>query len=238
MSKYEKFFGTWAKPLKPFLDSDHWKEIGQSIQQMVEQKKPIFPTYSQMFKPFQLCPYEEVKVVILTANPVADGVYDGIPWGSYPAELIKPHIKPKSGDSKQLAILDKVLTAVKRDYPESTLIPSDLDLSRWCRQGVLMLNANLTGVKPPKTEVHLALWMPFIEYLLGMLKRQKCGLIYVMAGEIVDRYIPFINIMQNELIQVEHPIRAVREARDWNHNGLFEYINRVSYLINDKKINW
>jgi uracil-DNA glycosylase len=237
MNKYEKFFGTWATPLNAFLESEHWESIGKSIKQMQSEGKEIFPTFSQMFSPFRLCPYDELKVVIITVNPLTDGEYNGIPWGSYPAELIKPNIKPKAGDSRQLQILDKVLTAVKKDFPESPLIPSDLDLSRWCKQGVLMLNTNLTAIRGKK-EVHFALWHPFVEYVMGMLKRQKSGIIYVLAGENAKIFRPMINLMQNDIIPVEHPITAVQKDRDWEHAGLFAYINRVLSLINDKKIKW
>lgn len=237
MSKYGKFFGSWETPLLPFLESEHWTKIGDEIKEMQKAGKKIFPTYSEIFKPFQLCPFEDLKVVILTSNPFTDGQYNGIPFGSYPSELIKPNTKPKTGDSRPLAVLDKVLAAVKKDFPETSLKPSDLNLERWCKQGVLMLNCNLTRTEGDRLP-HLNLWKPFIEYLMGALKRQKCGIIYVLVGAVGQNFREYINLMQNDIIPVEHPISAVKEDRDWNHAGLFSYINRVSTLINDKKIKW
>lgn len=234
MSKYTKWFGSWTEIMTPFLESPEWKEIGKTINPLIGNEiKDIM----DIFRPFLTCPFDELKVVLLTHNPFKEGQYNGIPFGSYPSDLIKPGIKPKLADSKTLQMLDKVLTAVKKDYPKTKLKPSDLNLERWCKQGVFMLNVNpTTGTK--KGDYHLVLWKPFITYLMGALKRHKCGIIYVLAGEFAKGYRYHINLMQNDVVPLEHPIIAMKEVRDWNHQNVFQYINRVSLMVHNKKIQW
>lgn len=212
----EKMLGTgWYTKLKPFLDSDEFKKIGRTLKSL----KDVTPNFDRTFKAFELCPYEKLKVVILTNN-------------SYEKQM---HGVALSGKGKY-DVLSQVMLQCK-EFHDFINLDFNTTLAKWSRQGVLMLNCDLSSIKG-QTRVHLDLWKPFIEYIMKMLAEYNTGIIYVLMGEQAMKFRPLINLKANDIVPLEHPVIAVREKRPWRDMDMFNYINRVSNLINNEKIKW
>jgi uracil-DNA glycosylase len=213
----EKILGTgWYNKLKPFLDSDEFKKIGRTLKDI----ENITPDFDRTFKAFELCPYEKLKVVMLMNN-------------SYEQAM---HGVGLSGKG-QYDVLSQVMFQCKefQDFIDKDF---NTTLVKWSRQGVLLLNCDLTSIKG-QTRVHLELWKPFIEYIMRMLAQYNTGIIYVTLGKYAERnYRHLINLKQNDLIPLEHPMESIIKKRPWEHQDMFNYINRVSNLINNEKIKW
>jgi uracil-DNA glycosylase len=212
MNKLESYFGSWYEKLSPFLNSPSFKTILTSL----KTSENVTPFFNLAFKAFELCPFDKLKVVILTNNSYEKGMlgmaFTG--YGKYPI------------DEK---VLGDLLWKTEQDRFDKFI--------NWAKQGVLLLNTDLTSIKG-QTKVHIKLWEPFIEYLMTMLRTERPGTIYVLAGDVAQSWRPYINLKENDIIPVEHPMVAFAKKRPWVHGDMFNYINRVSNLINDKKINW
>lgn len=228
MNKLETLFGLgWYTKLRPFLESDEFKKIGHTLKDL----KNVTPSFDKVFKAFQLCPYEKLKVVILTNNP-HNLEMDGLALSGR-----SDSDSPLSGEGfGGPGILDSVTDAIQIDFPgikfEYKGIPD-----RWATQGVLLLNTDLTSIKG-STNVHNDLWRPFIEFVMKTLAEYNNGIIYCLLGKKAEEYRKFINLKSNDIIPLEHPMISIIKGRTWQHGGMFEYINRVSNLINNEKINW
>lgn len=217
MEKLKALFGEgWYNKLHPFLESEEFRTIGRHLRGLVD----VTPDFDKTFKAFELCPYEKLKVVVLTNN-------------SYEKAM---HGVALSGKG-EYDILSQVMFQAKefQDFIDKDF---NTTLVKWSRQGVLMLNCDLTSIKG-QTRVHLELWKPFIEYVMKILAEYNTGIIYVTLGKYAERnYRHLINLKQNDLIPLEHPMEAIIKKRPWEHQNMFEYINRVSSLINNEKIKW
>lgn len=228
MNKYEQMFGTgWYNKLRPFLESDEFKNIGRTLKDIPN----LTPTFDKVFKAFQLCPYEKLKVVVLTTNP-HNLEMDGLALSGH-SDNDSPLAEEAFGGP---GILNSVADAIRIDYPDKKFDYKGIP-ERWATQGVLLLNVDLTSIKG-QTGVHIKLWEPFIGYVLQVLREYNTGVIYCLLGRQVESWRVCIDLKQNDIIPVEHPMISVVKNRPWKHSGMFEYINRVSNLINNEKINW
>ena len=99
-------------------------------------KTEVFPEKKSVFKAFELTPLHDVRVVLL---------------GQDPYHQRKPNGKPRaqglsfsvSKDDDIPVSLKNIYQEIKNEYPEYNP-PKHGDLSRWARQGVLLLNSSLT----------------------------------------------------------------------------------------------
>lgn len=232
MNKYEKLFGSWEPKLRPFLESEEFKKIGKTLKEQSDKHPLVFPAFEDMFNAFKYCPYSELKVVILTSNPIdpcAGG--DGIAFSQSNSLPEGPGV-----DSLAYKLQDVIFDAIMEDFPETSEMSRNPDLTRWAEQGVLLLNCNLSTNFSGKPSFEL--WKPFVQYVMRVLNQYNTGLIFCLVGTEAQKHRELINLKANDIIPIEHPIGAVLKNRKWNHQGMFEYINRASGFINNKTINW
>jgi uracil-DNA glycosylase len=228
VSKYEKIFGPgWYKKLKPFLESEDFKKIGRKLKADQEAGIKIYPLFDDVFRAFKECPYEDLAVVMLTNNAYLKGEMDGLAFSSDKVESMSD-IPP---------VLTKIFDAVEEDVADGLYLDRDNDLTRWARQGVLLLNCDLTTEKG-KPGSHIDLWKPFIEYVMKMLRDCNTGLIYCFIGKQSGHHLLAVNEECNDKYIIEHPMNAVIKKRNWKHKQLFSSINRVTNFLNNKEIKW
>ena len=111
--------------LKEFLNP-----IKKRISEISLQKKKIFPHKEDIFRAFELTPFEKVKVIILGQDP-----YHGINQANGLAFSV----------NKDIRFPPSLLNIFKEYSTDLNLpIPSDGDLSGWAKQGVLLINSILT----------------------------------------------------------------------------------------------
>lgn len=216
--------GTWANPLSEFIKSPAFRTIGMTLKRMIDEGQPVMPFHShQIFEAFHLCPWDKVKVVILTNDPYLGYERDGLAlsapgakWGPTP-------------------VLTKVFQAINEDMYNGLPVRHHNELGRWATQGILLLNCDITSIRG-KRGAHLELWKPFIEQVIQALS-QKVGVIFCLLGSEAQKYKDLIHEDQ-EVHCIEHPMRAVAENRDWNHDGIFDYLSRYCGFMFNKEINW
>lgn len=222
-NKYEQMVGKeWASKLGPFFDSSEFRNIGKILKHLTDNGTEVFPSYSDIFNAFRLCDFNSVKVVFLTSNCLVEGEGNGLAF-SYKKECEKTPIGEKILD----ALADDLDEVVYRDY----------DLSDWAKQGVLLLNVDLSTVKG-KFGSHIELWKPFTKYVMEQLSLYQTGVIYVLIGKEAHKYKDLINNKSNDIYLLEHPMIAVAKKRRWEHQNIFETINRITPFLHSFTINW
>jgi len=227
ITKYDKLFGEgWARILSPFLESEEFKTIGKYLKQQVNAGKKIYPTFDDMFRAFKECPYEELNAVWLTNNAYQSQM-DGIAF-SVSEESITVTPDP----------LIKIFDAIEQDVAKGLYLHRVNDLTRWANQGILLLNCDLSTEKGAKPGVHLDLWKPFIEFVLKTLSEYNPGLFYVLIGTKSSSYSSCINAENNHILELEHPMMAVKEKRPWRHKNVFHEISLFSKFMNNTVIDW
>lgn len=213
--KLEEYFGRWMR----VIDKKELLTILSKLE--VEYKrKPICPMQGDVFKAFKLCPYDNLKVVMLGQDPYPQkGVATGLLFGNK-KEVDEENLSPSLQIVKEAAI--------NLEIPHKSII-FDQTLESWARQGILMINTALT-VEMNRIGSHVMLWRPFVASLLKKLSENETGIIYVLFGKQAQTFKPYINKQFNIILEENHPAYFARtESR--MPSTVF---NQISKLTKDK----
>jgi uracil DNA glycosylase len=111
----------------------------------------------------------------------------------------------------------------------------DCSLTKWVNQNVLLLNASLTLNVDNKSDYYDE-WKPFINYVIKIVSL-KTDVIWLLVGKKSQSYKEIINPMHT-VIEIEHPVTANKEKREWRHENIFNRINDVLERQNKPLIKW
>ena len=224
---YEKLKGTgWDDALRTYLLGDSFQTLLNELVKLRNQGKRITPPLKDVFRAFQECPVDKVRVVMIGQDPYPQfGVADGIAFSC--------------GNTKYPeASLRYMMKEISLTVPEEERDPvQSADLRRWSNQGLLMLNCALT-TNVGEIGKHYELWSDFIANVLDYLAWNKQGIIYVMLGKKAQEWDDYI-YDSNHKILVSHPASAAYNKQSrWESNNLFNQINQHISLAKQTSIIW
>ena len=161
----------------------------------------IYPPAAQMLRAFDACPFTATKVVILGQDPYhGDGQANGLCFA------VNAGVAPPPSLRNIFKELDADL-----DHPVSR----DPDLTRWARQGVLLLNATLT-VRAGQAGSHQTKgWEQFTDAAISALSREREGIVFLLWGNYARRKGCGINRAKHKVLESAHPSPLSA------HNGFF-----------------
>lgn len=221
--------------LKTFIRDKEWLEIiapilnehPEILKTLSEEKKlyPIYPAQINIFRAFNLCSLDNMKVVILGEDPYhTPGVADGLAFSC------KTHIPPS---------LKNILKEVERDIHGglNLNIFENGDLTRWATQGVLLLNTALT-VRAKEPESHIKLWEPFtIDLIKAINKRDDLKfLVFLLWGEKAKVYQKYIDMTKNTVFSAAHP--SPFSVHGFHGCAHFSKTNNYLKYMHNKTIEW
>ena len=189
----EEYFGDWKK----VIDKKELFEVTNKVMSIAK-TKPRCPDIPDIFRAFELCPYNNLKIVMLGQDPYPQkGVATGVLFGN-------------RADIKELSPSLNIIkeAAINFEVPHYC-INFDPTLESWAKQGILMINSALT-VEMNKIGSHVMIWRNFISCLLKHLSQRETGLIYVLFGKQAQTFEPYINKQFNTIINMEHPAYFAR----------------------------
>ncbi len=154
-----KIEDSWKEKLLEDIDKEYFKKLVGFVKDEYT-KGSVLPKKDQIFRAFELCPFDKVKVVILGQDP-------------YPT-LGHAHGLCFSCDVT-VRPLPKSLKNIFKEY-ESDLglpMPKNGDLSNWAKEGVLLLNTVLT-VREGEANSHANYgWEDFTDTVIQQLNKEK-----------------------------------------------------------------
>lgn len=218
----EEYFGRWMRVIDKRELESVLSKLGPEYK-----RKPICPAQSNVFKAFEACPYDKLKVVMLGQDPypqkgVATGILLGNKEGTRDEDL-----------SPSLQIIKEA--AINFEIPHNCII-FDPTLESWAKQGILMINSALT-VEMNKIGSHVMLWRPFIASLLKKLSENETGIIYVLFGKQAQTFKPYINKQFNTVLEENHPAYFARTGEAMPHT-VFEQISKLTKGMYGMPITW
>ena len=218
----EEYFGRWMRVIDKRELESVLSKLGPEYK-----RKPICPAQNNVFKAFEVCPYDKLKVVMLSQDPypqkgVATGILFGNKEGTRDEDL-----------SPSLQIVKEA--AINFEIPHNCII-FDPTLESWAKQGILMINSALT-VEMNKIGSHVMLWRPFITSLLKKLSENKTGIIYVLFGKQAQTFKPYINKQFNIVLEENHPAYFARTGEAMPHT-VFEQISKLTKEMYEIPITW
>lgn len=215
----------WAVKLRGFIYSSDFDNIIKQLARLSLDGKRFTPKLSQMFKAFEECPVDELKVVIIGQDPYPQfGVADGIAFSCGNTREAETSLK---------FMLEEINRHVYKGHPGSL----DPDLTRWSNQGVLMLNTALSTTVG-KIGQHYSIWQPFMAYLFDYLTWNVNGLVYIYMGKEAKTWSDAVN-ENNYKFYVSHPASAAYAGdKSWDSQNVFNEVNKLLEKTKNTKIIW
>ena len=212
----------WGRVLKPFIFSIEFEKILLNLQSLSQNGQRFTPPLKDVFRAFEECPYDELKVVIVGQDPYPHlGVADGIAFSCSKTEKEQPSLR---------FILDEV----EKMYPNGYERP--LDLTRWTRSGILLMNTAFT-TEVGKIGQHYDIWSPMVAYIFDYLKNFNNGLVYVYMGKKAHEWAEMCGENCTKFM-VSHPASAAYNGSKWDSKDVFLKVRETVKDLYNYKIEW
>jgi len=194
LNKIESMEVKMEKSWKENLSSEFEKEYFQELVEFVKDEylnKTVFPPAKEIFKAFDACPFEEVKVVILGQDP-----YHGVGQANGLCFSVRPSVPmPPS--------LVNIFKERKDDLGKS--IPPNGDLTFWAQQGVLLLNATLSVASKSPGSHQKKGWEDFTDAAIQQLSDKKENIVFILWGAYAQKKGAIIDRNKHFIIESPHP---------------------------------
>lgn len=212
----------WKEILAPEFEKPYFEELTQFVREEYATHR-IYPLGSNIFRAFDKCPFDKLKVVIIGQDPyhgpgqahgLCFSVADGVPF-------------PPS--------LQNIFKEVHADTGAE--IPFSGNLDRWAEQGVLLLNAVLT-VREHEAASHAGRgWETFTDAVVRAVAERKQGVVYMLWGSYAQRKGAIADPTRNLILKAVHPspLSAYRGFLGCRH---FSQANTYLESIGQEPIKW
>ena len=212
----------WGRVLKPFIFSIEFEKILTQLHENSLNGKRFTPPLKDVFRAFEECPYDELKVVIVGQDPYPQlGVADGIAFSCGKSEKEQPSLRFIHDEIEKL-------------YPNGYERP--LDLSKWSRQGIILMNTAFT-TEVGKIGQHYEMWSPMVAYIFDYLKNFNPGLVYVYMGKKAHEWADMCGENCTKFM-VSHPASAAYNGSKWDSKDVFKEVKDTVYHLYGYKIIW
>ena len=213
---------SWRQVLQPEFDKPYFELLTNFVRHAYATRQ-CFPPAGQIFRAFDLCPFDKVRVVIIGQDPYHDynqahglcfSVQEGVPA---PPSLLN------------------IYKELQRDLAKP--IPNSGDLTHWAEQGVLLLNATLT-VEAHKAGSHQGKgWEELTDAAIQALNNQRSNIVFMLWGSYAQRKGQFIDRKRHLVLTAVHP-STLSASRGLIGCGHFSKAN--DYLLQHglSPINW
>lgn len=181
---------SWRQVLQPEFDKPYFELLTDFVRNAYATRQ-CFPPAGQIFRAFDLCPFDKVRVVIIGQDPYHDvnqahglcfSVQDGVP---VPPSLVN------------------IYKELNRDLGKP--IPTSGNLTHWAEQGVLLLNATLT-VEAHKAGSHQGKgWEELTDAAIQALNNQRSNIVFMLWGSYAQRKGQFIDRRRHLVLTAVHP---------------------------------
>jgi uracil-DNA glycosylase len=182
---------SWKQALEAEFRSEYLLKLKNFLLEEKNQRKIIYPAGNQIFAAFNTTPFEEVKVVILGQDPYhgkgqAHGLCFSVPEGIVP---------PPS--------LVNVYKEIKSDLGFD--MPAHGNLTKWAKQGILLLNATLT-VRANEAGSHQKQgWEQFTDAAIQALSINRKNLVFILWGRYAHAKETLIDSSNHLILKAAHP---------------------------------
>jgi uracil-DNA glycosylase len=180
----------WRERLEIEALSKVWPELWAFLAQE-RQAWPIFPGPSDVFRAFQLTPFNKVRVVLLGQDPYhGDGQAHGLCFS-----VAKGQRSPPS--------LQNIFKELQRDL--ELPMPNSGDLTPWAHQGVFLLNTILTVREGQPLSHANRGWELITDHVIRQLNKEHRHLVFVLWGGPARRKKMLIDHNKHLILETSHP---------------------------------
>ncbi len=191
MKREVKIEPSWKNVLQGEFTKDYWQKLTDFVRHEYQSQK-IYPAPQNIFKAFELCPFDQTKVVILGQDPYhTPNVANGLSFATSQSKI------PPS--------LQNIFKEISAEFPELKIETQNGDLTRYAKQGVLLLNATLTVRENSPTSHSDKGWELFTDEVIKVLSDQKENLVFILWGNYAKQKGKIIDRQKHLVLESAHP---------------------------------
>lgn len=181
---------SWKRHLSDEFVKPYFIQLRDFVRSEYVSEK-VFPEPKNIFRAFDLCPFDKVKVVIIGQDPYhGKGQANGLSFAVNGDVSIPPSLK-------------NIFKEIKNDLKVDPI--QNGDLSRWAKQGVLLLNATLTVRAGSPGSHQNKGWEEFTDATIRVLSEQRRGLVFILWGNYAKKKGAHIDRRKHFVLESAHP---------------------------------
>jgi len=184
---------TWKAVLTDEFGKEYFAALAAFVKDEYK-KGAVYPAPKNIFRAFDLCPFDKVKVVILGQDPYhGAGQANGLCFAVGDGIALPPSLQN-----------------IYKEIAADTGVPFEAlakkgDLERWAKQGVLLLNATLTvAAKTPGSHQNKG-WEEFTDAAIRALSDRREHLVFILWGNYAKQKGAHIDRTKHCVIESPHP---------------------------------
>ena len=180
----------WKALLADEFEKPYFTELVEFVREEYGSRQ-IFPRGSNIFRAFDKCPFDKLKVVIIGQDPYhGEGQANGLCFSVNDGVQFPPSLR-------------NIFQEVESDT--GAPIPASGNLDRWAEQGVLLLNAVLT-VRAHEAASHAGRgWEQFTDAVVRAIAARREGVVYMLWGSYAQRKGAIADPARNCILKAVHP---------------------------------
>ena len=215
---------SWKKLLDSEFNSEYFKNLISFIKEDYS-KTTCYPKGSQIFNAFDFCPINDLKVVIIgqdpyhgvdQANGLCFSVNKGVP---HPPSLIN--------------IFKEIETDLGYKFENNKG-----DLSKWAKQGVMLLNTTLTVRNNLAGSHQNKGWEIFTNKVIEVISIETNNTVFLLWGSFAKQKKKLINTDKHKILESGHPSPLSANRGYWFGNKHFSKCNDYLDSVGKSKIDW
>ncbi len=214
---------SWKLILQTEFEKPYFEELMSFVKEEYAMNT-CFPELNKIFEAFNLCSFEDLKVVIIGQDPYhGEGQAHGLCFSVNDGVAHPPSLKN---------IFKEIESDLSISYPESG------NLERWAKQGVLLLNATLT-VKAKNAGSHQNKgWEQFTDTVISIISEKKEHVVFLLWGGYAKKKGKKINQEKHCVFTSGHPSPLSANRGHWFGNKHFSKTNNYLRDNNLRIIKW
>lgn len=214
---------SWKAHLQQEFDKPYFAKLTEFVHAEYSQFA-CYPPGKLIFNAFNLCPFNQVKVVIIGQDPYHEpgqahglsfSVNDGVPF-------------PPS--------LQNIFKEIQADL--GMPIPTTGNLTRWAKQGVMLLNATLTVRAHAAGSHQRRGWETFTDAVIKVLSDHKEHLVFLLWGGYARSKSYLIDKHKHCVLESVHPSPLSANRGGWFGNHHFSRCNEYLMQQGIEPVKW
>ena len=182
-----------------------------------------YPPGGKIFNAFACTPFERVKVVILGQDPYHEpGQAMGLSFSVPDGVALPPSLR-------------NIYAEIQSEL--GVVPPVSGDLTRWARQGVLLLNATLTVGQGQAGSHQRRGWEEFTDAAIRALATEREHIVFLLWGAYAGKKADFIDAQRHLVLRSAHP-SPLSASRGFFGNHHFELCNDYLIRTGQTPISW
>ena len=212
----------WQEVIKQEQQKEYFKNLENILDKKYKETN-VYPPKSKIYNAFDLCKYDDLKVVILGQDPYHQAHQaQGLAF-STPASIKNP--------PSMVNIIKEIID----DIGDCECL--DGDLTPWAKQGVLLINTIFTVEDSSPKSHEKKGWEIFSDNIIKYISLHNENIIFILWGAGAIKKTKIIDASKHHILTAPHP-SPLSSYRGFFGSKPFSKTNEILHSLGKKEIQW